>query len=106
MERPDLNTMTTVDYILVRHCGGIGKWQLQNSIFVLLVWFASCYPLFITIFTTYAPDHRCHVDLCDTSNHTVATDWIPFAIPKRESTDKFLSTGKNKIAVFWQLLVY
>ena len=100
MERPDLNTMTTVDYILVRHCGGIGKWQLQNSIFVLLVWFASCYPLFITIFTTYAPDHRCYVDFCDTSNHTVATDWIPFAIPKRESTDKFLSTGKNCNVIF------
>ena len=58
MVRPDLNTMTTVDYILIKHCGGMGIWQLQNSIFVMLVWFASCYPLFITIFTTYAPDHR------------------------------------------------
>ena len=54
MDRPDLNTITTVDYILLKHCNGMGRWHLQNTILVMLIWFASCYPLFITIFTTYA----------------------------------------------------
>ena len=59
------NSMATLDYILLNHCGGMGKWQFKNTMFTLLIFFASLYPLFITVFTTYAPEHRCHIEQCD-----------------------------------------
>ncbi len=52
------DVIRTIDYILEKHVGGIGKWQFWNSFKVLLIYYASLYPLFITVFTTYAPDHR------------------------------------------------
>lgn len=91
----DMNSYATMDYILLKHCGGMGRWQVQNSIFVLLIYYASLYPLFITVFTTYAPDHRCHVENCDTTNDTVLTDWLIFAIPKEESSSVFLAERRT-----------
>ena len=109
-----------VDYILEKHVGGIGRWQFWNSVKVLLVHYASLYPLFITVFTTYAPDHRfdhfsesriflffivfsrCHVQNCDASNATVQPypgpsdqEWISFAIPTQVSSSNFLSEKKT-----------
>ena len=52
----------SLDYILLTHCGGMGKWQLKNSFFVLLIYYASLYPLFLTVFSTYAPEHRCYIE--------------------------------------------
>ncbi len=90
-----MNTLATLDYILMTHCGGMGKWQVKNSFFVLLVFFASLYPLFITVFTTYAPEHRCYIEQCDLDNQTVLTDWLSFAIPRQESSSNFLAGLKS-----------
>ena len=67
------------------------KWQLKNSFFVLLIFYASLYPLFVTVFTTYAPEHRCHIEQCDIDNQTVNTEWLSYAIPNQESSNTFLS---------------
>ena len=85
------NIVPSLDYILLTHCGGMGKWQLKNSFFVLLIFYASLYPLFVTVFTTYAPEHRCHIEQCDINNQTVNTEWLSYAIPNQESSNTFLS---------------
>ena len=95
IEVVNINSYATMDYILLKHCGGMGRWQVQNSFFVLLIYYASLYPLFITVFTTYAPDHRCYVKNCDLTNDTVLTDWLSFAIPKDESSSVFLAEMRS-----------
>ena len=89
------NIVPSLDYILLTHCGGMGKWQLKNSFFVLLIFYASLYPLFVTVFTTYAPEHRCHIEQCDIDNQTVNTEWLSYAIPNQESSNTFLSESQT-----------
>ena len=95
MKNMDSNSIIpTLDYILLTHCGGIGKWQLKNSFFVLLIFYASLYPLFVTVFSTYAPEHRCYIEQCDSdNNHTIQinTEWLSYAIPNQESSSNFLA---------------
>ena len=81
-----------MDYILLQHCGGIGKWQWIMAVFAVILFYSASYPLFITIFTTYAPNHRCFVDYCDTTNDTIIEpNWVSFAIPKEsQSSSNFL----------------
>ena len=79
-----------MDYILQNHCGGMGKWQWKKSIFAVILFYAASYPLFITVFTTYAPNHRCYIEFCDVKNDTIETDWLSLAIPNAESSSNFL----------------
>ncbi len=48
----------TIDYILENFVGGSGRYQLWNTILMGLVYYAGIYPLFLTVFTAYEPDHR------------------------------------------------
>ena len=76
-----------MDYILLHHCGGIGKWQWKKALFAVILFYSASYPLFITVFTTYAPNHRCFVEYCDaTTNDTIEASWISLAIPKQDSS--------------------
>ena len=96
MKVSDTNSIIpTLDYILLTHCGGMGKWQLKNSIFVLLIYYSSLYPLFVTVFSTYAPEHRCYIEGCDIDNQTVNTDWLANAVPNQESSSIFLAELKS-----------
>lgn len=88
--------MATLDYVLVTHGGGMGKWQIKNSFFVLLIYYGSMYPLFITVFTTYAPEHRCFIEECDQNETSIVNEpWISSAIPKQESSSNFLAQLKS-----------
>jgi hypothetical protein len=89
-DHPKANMVATLDYILEKHVGGIGKWQIKNSILVLLLYYTSMYPLFITVFTIYAPDHRCHVKHCDVTNDTVQVIKLVFFQFKSSDSSQYI----------------
>jgi hypothetical protein len=62
------------DYILENYVGGSGRYQLWSTICMGVVYWAGIYPLFLTLFTAYAPDHRCsRVQTCELDNQTKVT---------------------------------
>ena len=85
-----------MDYILLHHCGGVGKWQWQMALCAVALFYSASYPLFVTIFTTYAPNHRCYVEYCDTTNKTIEPTWISWAIPTQESQSSSNFLGQNR----------
>ena len=51
----------------------------------------------ITVFTTYAPDHRCFVEYCDDkTNDTIEASWIHLAIPKQDSSSSSNFLGQKR----------
>ena len=77
-----MTQLKDLDYIYENIVGGLGKWQLKIT---LLLWPMSLVPslvLFMNVFTTYTPPHRCYVDGCDTGSSVVEESWVDFALPK------------------------
>ena len=61
------------------------------------------YALFLTLFTAYAPDHRCKVPQCEAFNQNDSKvmpdifkhDWLQFAVPPEKSSSNYLGAQKK-----------
>lgn len=62
-----------LDHILDQYVGGCGKYQFVKTLLLALCYYMSLGILFITVFTAYAPDHRCKISGCDLANQTKAS---------------------------------
>ena len=63
-------TGANLDQIFIHYVGGCGRYQLINTILMSFVYHTSLIVIFISVFTAYAPKHRCRVDVCDDQNTT------------------------------------
>jgi len=88
--RPD-----TIEYILNRHIGGSGPWQWRLVAATYPVAFASGYPLLIHMMSTYAPAHRCRVDVCEEVDSAVHAEWTAFALPKQTVLKEIVTGGEG-----------
>ena len=57
----------SIDHILEKYVGGVGKYQIVISIILMHFNFGGH---FYHVYTAYAPDHRCRVPICEVTNQT------------------------------------
>ena len=73
-----------LDYIFEEIVGGNGWWQWRTTVVLFPLAWIGGYPLFLSIFAAYTPDHRCFIPGCDNST-TVGefnTSFLDMAIPQ------------------------
>lgn len=75
-----------IDYIFTHIVGGSGRWQWKTTLMLFPFVWVGGYPLFLAVFATYTPLHRCLVPGCDlVAQGNQALDfkasWLEFAIP-------------------------
>ncbi len=54
----DIDSRKDEDYILERIVGGHGWWQWRTTLITFPLFWISGYPLFISIYAAYTPQHR------------------------------------------------
>ena len=92
----------SLDKILKQYVGGAGRYQFLNTFAMAWVYYAGLYALFLTLFTAYAPTHRCHISQCEAFNESDKVtsdifdqDWLEHAIPSEQSTSNYLAAGNE-----------
>ena len=92
----------SLDKILKQYVGGAGRYQFLNTFAMAWVYYAGLYALFLTLFTAYAPTHRCHISQCEAFNESDKVtsdifnqDWLEHAIPSEQSTSNYLAADNE-----------
>lgn len=72
-----------IDFIFTHLVGGHGFWQWRTTMILFPFTWISGYPLFLAVFATYIPNHRCLIPECEDIEATqFETDWTNFSIPR------------------------
>ena len=59
------------DEILTEYVGGHGLSQLKCTLLITIPYGFSLFLVFVIIFVSYVPDHRCQILNCDTQGQKV-----------------------------------
>ena len=101
-----------LDYIFGNIVGGNGKWQLRKSLSIWFGYNSGLMVLFITVFSTFTPSHRCFIDSCDTAESGLNETWVEFGIPLSKLYSEFILDilqqimTKRSMEVPWKFLEF
>jgi len=88
----------SIDYIFESLVGGGSYYQWTTIAIMLPLSMIMGYPLMLFLFTSYVPEHRCRVPICDDEdgfnpNALVNSDFLNFAVPDKHNAKEFLNDG-------------
>ncbi len=78
------------DYIFEHIVGGSGKWQWMTTFITFPLLWIGGYPLFISIYAAYTPQHRCLIQQCDGPDAGVMEPYVALAVPSEHHTENIL----------------
>ena len=80
-----------LDYILENIVGGGGPWQWKTLFYFYPHLFISASTLLIHLLTAFQPSHRCYVDICESVDSSILSNWTKFVMPANSDASEFLS---------------
>ncbi len=84
--------------VIERFVGGCGRWQLRQFAVVAALGVAAMAPVLLHVFTSFAPEHRCKIPVCDDNDVDFYAQHLSFTTPINNDSDKaaFLGNFKKK----------